>query len=274
PAGADALGTKVEIKNMNSFRSLERAVAHEIERQTAVVESGGEVVQETRHWDEDAGVTHAMRTKEGSSDYRYFAEPDLTPMVMDRAWVDEVGANLPELPAERRGRYEEIGLDPPLAEIMSSAPPDLRRIFEDAVDAGGSPRSAANWVTGELTAWVRRNEAGPSLPLTGDQLAELVAMVDDGKVSASAAKEVLEGVLAGEGSPTAVAEARNLTQISDRSQIEDAVDGVIAGNPDAVESFRSGEEKVLGFLVGQVMRATGGKADPKIVNQVLRDRFG
>ena len=274
PAGTEALGTKVEIKNMNSFRSLERAVAHEIDRQVSLVEAGGSVVQETRHWDEDAGVTQPMRTKEGSSDYRYFSEPDLAPMVMDRTWVEEVAASLPELPARRRARYEEMGLEPALAEVMSSAVAVLRGIFEDAVGAGADTRSAATWLTGEVTAWMRRNEQVSAAPITGPQLAELLSMVEEGAVSSSAAKEVLEGVLAGEGSPRAVAEARDLTQISDLSEIDGAVDEVMAANPDAVESYRGGEQKVLGFLVGQVMRATGGKADPKLVNQVLRDRLG
>ncbi len=274
PEGAEEFGTKVEVKNMNSFRSLERAVAYEIKRQIEVNETGGSVIQETRHWDEEAGVTHSMRTKEGSSDYRYFTEPDLVPMVMDDAWVTEVRSTLPELPAERRSRYETQGLGSELAGILSSAPSPLRAIHDAAVEAGAQPKVSANWLTGEITAFLRRTETTPAaLALTGAELAELGAIVEEGVVSSSAAKDVLEGVLAGEGSPRAVAEARDLVQISDTSALEQMVDEVLAGNPEAVENYRAGEQKVVGFLVGQVMRASQGKADPKLVNQLLRTKL-
>ncbi|MEX1037347.1 MAG: Asp-tRNA(Asn)/Glu-tRNA(Gln) amidotransferase subunit GatB [Acidimicrobiia bacterium] len=273
PIGVETLGTKVEVKNMNSFRSLERAVQYEIDRQIALVESDGAVVQETRHWDEEAGLTRSMRSKEGSSDYRYFAEPDLTPMEMDEAWIDRVAATLPELPAKRIDRYVGSGLEVSLAEILSGAEAPIRELYEAAVGAGADARSAANWVTGEITAWLRREETdADSLPLTGTQLAELISLVDEGKVSASAAKDVLNGVLDGEGDPGDVATKRDLIQISDAGTIEAAVDIVLADNPDAFASLRDGEEKVLGFLVGQVMRATQGKADPKLVNDVIRER--
>jgi len=272
--GSDELGTKVEIKNMNSFRSLERAVDFEIARQIEALEAGGELVQETRHWDEESAVTHPMRTKEGSSDYRYFTEPDLVAMVMDEAWVDEVRARLPELPAARRSRYVNAGLDVDLAGVLSDAATELRDVYEAAVAGGASPRSAANWVTGEVTAWLRRTETEPAdIPLTGAQLAELVAIMEDGTVSSSAAKEVLGGVLAGEGDPRSVAESRDLVQISDSSALEAAVDEALASNPDAVESYQAGEAKVVGFLVGQVMRATQGKADPQLVNEMLREKL-
>jgi aspartyl-tRNA(Asn)/glutamyl-tRNA(Gln) amidotransferase subunit B len=274
PEGADELGTKVEVKNMNSFRSLERAVAYEIERQGGVLEAGGELVQETRHWDEEAGVTHSMRTKEGSSDYRYFTEPDLVPMMMDSEWVEEVRARLPELPAARRERYVQAGLDVDQAGVLSASPQRLRLVFEEAVAAGAPAKASANWVTGEVTGWLRRTETDPSsVQLTGGQLGELVAMVEDGTVSSSAAKEVLEGVLAGEGEPRDVATARDLTQISDTSALESAVEEALAANPDAVASYQDGEIKVIGFLVGQVMRATQGKADPKVVNDILTEKL-
>jgi aspartyl-tRNA(Asn)/glutamyl-tRNA(Gln) amidotransferase subunit B len=275
PEGETLLGTKVEIKNMNSFRSLERAVAYEIVRQVEVLESGGSLVQETRHWDEEAGVTHSMRVKEGSSDYRYFTEPDLVPMHLDREWVDRVRANIPELPAARRARFVDSGLDPDQAAVLSDAAPALRDIFAAAVAAGAPARPTANWLTGEVIAWIRRSESSPeTVPLTGSQLAELVTMVEEGTVSSSAAKEVLEGVLAGEGDPGEVAAARDLLQISDDSALETAVAEVLEQNPDAVTSYRSGETKVVGFLVGQVMRATGGKADPKRVNELLVEALG
>lgn len=273
--GDEALGTKVEIKNMNSFRSLELAVAYEIDRQIELVEGGGLVVQETRHWDEEAGVTQSMRTKEGSSDYRYFAEPDLTPMEMSEHWVNQVRDTLPELPDARRARYEVTGVEPALAAVLSSAEPPIRHLFDAAVAAGGPPRAAANWLTGEVTAWYRRTDTTPEdLNLSGAALVELLSLVEANTVSPSAAKEVLDGVLRGEGNPTVVADARDLLQISDAAAIEAAVDETLAANPDAFESLKGGEEKVIGFLVGQVMRATNGKADPKIVNELLRSRAG
>jgi aspartyl-tRNA(Asn)/glutamyl-tRNA(Gln) amidotransferase subunit B len=275
PEGQEELGTKVEVKNMNSFRSLERAVQFEIDRQTELIEGSGTVVQETRHWDEEAGRTRSMRSKEGSSDYRYFAEPDLTPMEMDEARVERVRATLPELPAKRVERYVTSGLDESIAGVLSGAVVPMRELYESAVAQGADARAAANWVTGEITAWQRREDADTDeVPLSGAQLAELIGLIDEGMVSTSAAKDVLEGVLAGEGDPGEVARSRDLLQISDASAIEEAVDTVLADNPDALASLQAGEEKVLGFLVGQVMRATQGKADPKLVNEVIRARAG
>lgn len=274
PEGEETLGTKVEVKNMNSFRSLERAVDYEIARQISVVEGGGELIQETRHWDEEADVTHPMRTKEGLSDYRFFTEPDLVPMVMSDEWIEEVRATLPELPAARRASYEDHGLDGDLAQVLSAAPKELRNIYYEAISDGAAPKAVANWLTGEVTAWLRRNDADPAdMSLTGPHLGDLIAMVEDGTVSSSAAKDVLQGVLEGEGSPRTVAESRDLVQISDTGALEEAVLGVLGENPDAVESYRGGEKKVVGFLVGQVMRATQGKADPKMVNQILTEKL-
>ena len=274
PQGSTDLGTKVEVKNMNSFRSLERAVEHEIARQIGLVDSGGKVVMETRHWDEEAGVTHSMRTKEGSSDYRYFVEPDLVPMVLDREWVRQIQETLPELPASRRERYRRDGLGDALAGVLAAADPALRHIYEDAVTVGADPKAAANWVTGDVIAWLRRRELDPiELQLDGAALAELVGMVGEGRISSSAAKDVLDGVLSGEGPPAEVAETRDLIQISDRASLETLVAEVLAANPKAVEGYRGGDEKVVGFLVGQVMRATQGKADPRMVDELLREQL-
>jgi aspartyl-tRNA(Asn)/glutamyl-tRNA(Gln) amidotransferase subunit B len=274
PQGDATLGTKVEVKNMNSFRSLERAVAYEITRQSQLRDSGGEILMETRHWDEEAGVTHSMRTKEGSSDYRYFTEPDLVPMVMSDDWIGQVRSTIPELPAQRRASYMDQGLDRDTAVVLADTPVELRTIYANATAGGASAKSVSNWITGELTGWIRRNDIDPGdLSLSGADLGELVDMVEDGTVSVSAAKEVLAGVLAGEGGPRTVAQSRDLIQISDSGALEEAVDGVLAANPDALESYRGGEQKVVGFLVGQVMRATGGKADPKLVNEILRSKL-
>ena len=275
--GSDApLGTKVEIKNMNSFRSLERAVAYEIQRQTARLAMGESIVMETRHWDEEAGVTRGGRTKEGSSDYRYFPDPDLVPMDIDRSWAEEMARLLPELPAQRRSRYESMGIDPAQAGTLAVANHSLRELFEEAVGAGAEPVQSGNWVTGEVVAELRRS--GQSLPegarLRGPDLARLLKMVECGELSRSAAREVLAGVMAGEGSPEEVATARDLLQISDTSVLEGAVDAVLASNPAEFDRLAAGERKLIGFFVGQVMRRTRGKADPKLASNLIRDRAG
>ncbi len=273
PQGTETLGTKVEIKNMNSFRSLERAVDYEISRQIQALEAGEKLVQETRHWDEAAGVTHSMRSKEGSSDYRYFTEPDLVPLEISADTVEEIRATLPEPPAERRARYEGLGVDQQNAGVLVAGPRELRELFDDAVEAGAPARTAANWITGEITAYLRRNET--ALESTGGSaaaLAELAGLVEDGSLSATAAKDVLSGVLDGEGSPQQVAESRDLLQIQDRGALEDAVDDVLSANPDQFRQLQEGNQKVIGFFVGQVMRATGGKADPRQVQEILRSR--
>ena len=275
--GPDApLGTKVEIKNMNSFRSLERAVAYEIERQTACLAASGEIVMETRHWDEEAGVTRGGRTKEGSSDYRYFPDPDLVPMEIDRSWEDEMAALLPELPARRRGRYEGMGIDPAQAGTLAVADRGLRGLFEEAVAAGAEPVQAGNWVTGEVVAELRRSGQSSleGTSLRGPDLARLLRMVEGAELSRSAAREVLTGVMAGEGSPRDVATARDLLQISDASVLDAAVDAVLAAHPAEFGRLAAGERKLIGFFVGQVMRRTRGKADPKLASSLIRDRAG
>ena len=276
PGPEAPLGTKVEIKNMNSFRSLERAIAYEIQRQTALLVAGQRIVMETRHWDEEAGVTRGGRVKEGSSDYRYFPDPDLVPMDIDRSWEEEIAALLPELPAERRSRYVNLGIDPAQAATLAGADDHLRRIFEEAVEAGAAPAQACNWVTGEVVATLRRSamESLRGSPLTGASLAKLLSMIEQSAVSASAAREVLAGVMSGEGSPEEVAAARDLLQISDAGILESALEAVIAANRAEFARLRNGERKLIGFFVGRVMRETRGKADPKLASSLIRDRAG
>jgi aspartyl-tRNA(Asn)/glutamyl-tRNA(Gln) amidotransferase subunit B len=269
PTSSSPLGTKVEIKNMNSFRSLERAVSYEIERQIKQLDRGGLLVQETRHWDEEAGVTHGMRTKEGSSDYRYFADPDLLPIILDESWIDPIRSQLPELPAARRARMAALGIEGQVLASLNGADPVLRELFDQTVAIGADPVATANWVSGEITAIFRKSEQ----TLSPQHLSELIAMIGNGVISASAAKEVLAGVTEGEGNPAAVAQAHDLLQTSDETAVAEVVDEVLEANPDAVERYRRGEEKVLGFLVGRVMAATKGKADPKLVNQILHRRL-
>ena len=270
PAGSTELGTRTEVKNVNSLRSLQRAVLFEIERQIGVVEAGDTVHLETRHWNEDTGVTKGMRSKEESEDYRYFQEPDLLPLHIDLAWQERVRDSLPELPSRLRERLLAEGVDPTATEVMVASP-ELAEVHGRAVAAGADPRSSALWITGEVVAYLRRQEVAiGDTGLTGERVAQLAAMVADGALSATAAKEVMAGVLAGEGDPKDVAEARDLLQISDEGALQEAIASVLLENEDALEKLRTGDMKPLGFLVGQVMKATGGKADPKIVQEILR----
>jgi aspartyl-tRNA(Asn)/glutamyl-tRNA(Gln) amidotransferase subunit B len=274
PAGSTTLGTRTEVKNVNSLRSLQRAIAFEIERQVGVLESGGSVTQETRHWNEARAETTAMRSKEESEDYRYFQEPDLLPLHVDRPWQQRVRAALPELPAIRRGRFRAAGVDADTADALTDSKP-LGELFEEAVAGGGDARIIGNWLSGEVVAYLRRTEREvEETSLAGRHLTDLAAMVGAGRLSATAAKEVLSAVLDGEGDPEAIAEARDLIQVTDTSAIEAAVDDVIAANGDAFAKLQGGDDKPIGFLVGQVMRASGGKADPRRVQEILRARAG
>jgi len=272
PQGSEGMGTKVEVKNLNSLRSLQRALAFEIERQSALLAGGREVEQETRHWDEAAGCTRPGRSKEESSDYRYFPEPDLVPVTLDPARLERLRAALPELPAQRRARYRALGLDAYTARLVVEGE-GYGGLLEETVAAGGDARAAANWLVGEVTAHLRRWGVDASdTPLTGAHLAELHGLVAGGRLSATAAKEVLGGVLEGEGSPEEVAVQRDLVQISDEGMLLAAVDEVLVAHPAEVERLRAGEERLLGFLVGRVMQATGGKAHPRRVSEVIRRR--
>ncbi len=271
PEGSDVLGTKVEVKNMNSFRSLERALEYEIERQREMLDSGVVVVQETRHWDEEAGVTHGMRSKEESSDYRYFPEPDLVPVVVDDEWKGRAAETLPELPAARLLRYRELGVEPQVAAALSVSTDGLADLFDASTVQGADPRMTANWLTGDVRAHLRRDGGDlAEIGLDAGALAELSTLVAGGRLSASAAKEVLVGVMSGEGRPEEVAISRDLLQVSDRSEIETQVTEVLAGHPDEVARARDGEEKLIGFLVGRVMQASRGKADPRLVTELVR----
>ena len=271
PAGTSALGTKAEVKNLNSFRHLRQALDYEIDRQIDRVERGGRVEQETRLWDQAAGRTQSMRSKEEAHDYRYFPEPDLPPVVVLESRVAEARTAMPELPAARRARVAaQYGLPAyDAAELTRTrAAADY---FEAVVAAGAAPKPAANWVMGELSRLL--NTAGIAIeaaPVAPAALARLIALVEGGTINASTAKGVLEQMWASGRTPDAIVEAEGLAQISDEGAIAAAVDEVIAANPKPVEQYRAGQTKLLGFLVGQVMKATGGKASPRVVNDLLR----
>ena len=272
PEGQEKLGTRAEVKNMNSLRSLQRAVAFEIQRQIGVIEGGGTIIQETRHWDENTGMTSSMRSKEESEDYRYFQEPDLVPLHVDDEWRQRVFASLPELPAARRRRLVAAGTDRQTAATMVESG-DLADMFDAAVAAGADAKLVGNWLTGEVVAYLRRNETTlAETALMPDHLCDLADLVGAGKLSSTAGKDVLGYVLAGEGAPGEVAAAHDLTQISDEGALDVEIDKILEASPEVLERLRAGDMKPIGFLVGQVMKATRGKADPKVVSELIRSR--
>jgi aspartyl-tRNA(Asn)/glutamyl-tRNA(Gln) amidotransferase subunit B len=273
-AGEEAFGTKVEIKNLNSIRSLERALRYEQERQRKALEAGERLVQETRHFDEGTGTTHTLRSKEEAFDYRYFPEPDLPPLAPDRTWIDELRAGLPELPAARRARYvAELGVSAGQSRILTQSGATAT-FFEESVALGATPSAAANWITQDLAGLL--NAARTELPdtkITPQHVADIVRLVGDGTISATGAKQVLEDAFAtGEPAETIV-ERRGLRQVTDTSALEAWVDDAIAENPEPVEQFRRGKEGALNAVLGQVMKRSGGSANPRVVRELLLRRL-
>jgi aspartyl-tRNA(Asn)/glutamyl-tRNA(Gln) amidotransferase subunit B len=273
--GPDApFGTKVEIKNMNSFSAIQKACDYEIERQIKAYETGEPVVQETRLWDEGKQITKSMRSKEGSSDYRYFPEPDLGPIEVSPEQREAWRSELPELPAAKRHRYaEELGLSIYDARVLTDER-SMAEYFEAAVAAGGDPKGVANWVTGDIAAHVNANRlAIAELPLQPAQLAEMVQLIENGTISGKIAKDILPELLEQGGSPRAIVEAKGLGMISDPAAITAVVEELLAAHPEEVEAFRGGKTKLQGFFVGQLMKRTGGRADPKLANQILSQKL-
>jgi aspartyl-tRNA(Asn)/glutamyl-tRNA(Gln) amidotransferase subunit B len=277
--GETTLGTRTEIKNLNSFKAVERAIDTEIRRQIAIIEEGGTIHQETRHWDAERARTIAMRSKEDAQDYRYFPEPDLLPLEPDPTWVEKLRAELPELAAERRARFERsYGLPPYDAEVLT-ARRDLADYFEAAVAAHPNPKAIANWVMGELLRVVHERRLDDALvierwPIEPERLAELVALIDDHTISGKIAKTVFEDMVGTGDAARVVVERRGLVQVTDEDAIAAAVRTVLAASPDRVAEYRGGKEKLLGFFVGQVMKETKGKANPGLVNAILKRELG
>jgi len=274
PEGAAELGTRVEIKNLNSFRAVIGAVEHEIWRQGQALDAGETLVQETRLWDDDRGVTEPMRTKETAMDYRYFPEPDLTPLVVDDEWIGRIRAELPELAGARRRRLvAECGLSEYDAGILTGDKA-LADLFEGTVAAGAPAKAAANWLTGEFLRLMKEGGLDAAqTKLEPKTLADLIALVEKGTLNAPAAKQVFGKLFEAGGSPAEMVKELGLAQISDEDEIGGVVDEVIGEHPDAAENFRKGREQALKFLVGQVMRKTRGRANPQLVNEVLRGRL-
>ncbi len=272
PEGAEAFGTKVEIKNMNSVRSLERALAFEIDRQAAALDAGESVVQETRHWDEDAGATKSMRSKEEAFDYRYFPEPDIPALDPDHAWIETIRTTLPELPAVRRARYEaELGLRHDVARVLV-ADRVATALFEETIADGADPAAAANWITQDLAGL--QNRAGDTASkVTARHLVDLLALIGDGTISGAGAKQALEHVFETGDDVAEVVDRHGLRQVSDSGEVGAIADRVIADHPDVVAKFRGGNQAVIGYLVGQVMKASGGSANPALAQELLRERL-
>ncbi|HEX2766037.1 MAG TPA: Asp-tRNA(Asn)/Glu-tRNA(Gln) amidotransferase subunit GatB [Candidatus Limnocylindria bacterium] len=277
PRGSTTFGTKVEVKNLNSFRSLERALEYEVARHAEALVRGEPIVQETRGWDESAGRTIVQRSKEEANDYRYFPEPDLPPLRPSPAWVEELRARLPELPAQRRARYvEQLGLTPYDAGVLTGDAA-LADYFDAVVAAGIDPKRAANWVSGEFSRLLNQHAAeglrADAVALRPEGLAELIAAVEAGEVSQSNAKDVLATAFESGESPRAVIEREGLAQVSDAGAIGAEIDAVIGEFTAQVAEYRSGKTQVFGFLVGQVMKRTAGRADARLVNEELRRRL-
>lgn len=274
PWGQEAFGTRSEIKNLNSFRSVERAISYEIQRQADILEEGGRVIQETRTWDENKGQTLGMRSKEESDDYRYFPEPDLPPIVVDPAWVQELKDNLPELPAAKRARLIDVeGLPPYDAGIIttSKAMADfydgVRAHYEDA-------KKVSNWIMGDLLAQVNAEGVELSeIKIKPEQLATLLKLQDEGVISGKIAKEVFIEMFATGNDPEAIIKAKGLVQISDEGALNTVIEEVLNSNPKSIEDFKAGKKQAMGFLVGQVMKATKGQANPGLVNKLLGEKL-
>ena len=272
PVGQKEFGTKVEIKNMNSFSAIQRAIDYEIERQTAALEAGEKIVQETRLWEEGSQRTVSMRTKEGSSDYRYFPEPDLAPLEVSAEQKQNWKEELPELPAAKRHRYEsELGLSPYDARVLT----DDRAVaeyFETTVANGASPKQAANWVMGDITAYLNNEKLSiTEIALQPTTLAELISLIEDKTISGKIAKEILPELLKKGGSVKEMVKDKGL--ISDPAVLESLIDKILAANPKELEQYRNGKTKLLGFFVGQMMKETSGRADPQLTNQLLAKKL-
>ena len=274
PVGQKEFGTKVEIKNMNSFSAIQKAIDYEIERQIEAVETGEPIFQETRLWEEGSQRTISMRSKEGSSDYRYFPEPDLPPLEISPEQLEAWKAELPELPTQKRHRYEtELGLSAYDARVLTDDR-TVAEYFEAAIAGQANPKLVANWITQDIAAYLNNNKLSINeIALTSDTLAELVNLIEQGIISGKIAKDILPELLTKGGSAKELVESKGLIQISDTGELEEIIDEVLAAHPQEVEKFRNGKTKLKGFFVGQVMKKTSGRADPKLTNQLLTKKL-
>jgi len=274
PPGAAEFGVKTEVKNVNSFKGVLRALEFEVERQRRTLESGGTVVQETRGWDDAKGVTVPMRTKEEAHDYRYFPEPDLVPVMVGREWVEEIRASLPELPLARCKRIaEQYGIPDYDAGVLTASRA-MADYFEECAALSADAKAVSNWLMGDMQYLLKENNAEiAECKIIPQALAEMLALIDDGTISGKIAKDVFAEMFQTGDPPAEIVKKKGLEQIADSDQLAAIVDKAIADSPKAVDEFKKGKERALGFIVGQVMKATRGKANPKMVNELLRERL-
>lgn len=273
PEGAKEFGTRAEIKNLNSFRALERAIEYEVERQKEIIEDGGHVVQETRTWDDANGVTLSMRSKEEAHDYRYFPDPDLVPINLDDAWIEEIRQGLPELPAARKVRLLEAGVPEDSADLIVASKP-MADYFDEGAKATENVKGLANWLLGDVSAYLNsENVEIKDFIISPANLGQLVNLIDKGVLSSKLAKKVFVEMLKENEEPKVLVKKLGLEQVSDAGELEKIVDEAIAANPQSVEDFRAGKKKAIGFLVGQIMKATHGKANPGMVNKMLQEKM-
>jgi aspartyl-tRNA(Asn)/glutamyl-tRNA(Gln) amidotransferase subunit B len=274
PKGEKEFGIRAELKNMNSFHNVQHALEYEIQRQRAILEGGGRVVQETRLWDVPQGVTHSMRGKEEARDYRYFPEPDLVPVVISDGWKENIKNTIPELPMEKRERFiSEYGVPSYDAGVLT-ADRDLADYYEETVRLCGKPKIASNWVMGDFLAYLNEEKLEVTeSPVTPRTLAELIEIIEDGTISGKIAKEVFEDMWKSEKDPREIVEEKGLVQITDTAELEKIVEEVLAASQKQLEQYKSGKTQLFGFFVGQTMKATRGKANPQIVNELIKKKL-
>lgn len=274
PKGSKEFGTRAEIKNVNSFAALQRAIEYEIERQIEIIEEGGEVVQETRLWDDASRETRSMRGKEDAHDYRYFPEPDLMPLEISREWVEEIRAKMPELPNQKRKRYQEIGLSEYDASVIVEQM-GLALFFDKVLELGANPKTAVNFIMGEITAYLKEEHIEiTDTKLTPDNLAELISLIEKGTISNNIGKQIIIEMMKDGTKASVIVEKKGLSQISDEGAIKELVQKVVDAHPNEVEAYKNGKTNLLGFFVGQVMKETKGRANPKTVNQLIKEIIG
>jgi aspartyl-tRNA(Asn)/glutamyl-tRNA(Gln) amidotransferase subunit B len=274
PKGQKEFGTRTELKNMNSFRHVEMALEYEIKRQISLLEDGERVLQETRLWDVDEGVTASMRGKEEAHDYRYFPDPDLVPVSVDESWIEQIRESLPELPSEKRERFvKQYSIPDYDAAIITSTKP-LAMYYEEVVRLFPEPKTVSNWIMGDLLRELKRDEREiDQCPVTPLHLAEMLSMIKDGTISGKIAKDVFEEMVRTGEKPSKIVQEKGWIQILDKGEIERAIETAIQGNPKLVDDYRKGKEKLFGFFVGEVMKQTKGKANPKLLNELLRKKL-
>lgn len=274
PKGSKEFGTRAEIKNVNSFKALQRAIEYEIDRQIDIVEDGGKVVQETRLWDDNEGITKSMRGKEDAHDYRYFPEPDLMPLKISREWVEEIQSKMPELPAQKRKRYMDLGLSEYDAGIIVEQM-GLALFFDKVLELGANPKIAVNFIMGEIAAYLKEEKIEiTDTKLTPENLAQLIGLIEKGTISNNIGKQIIFDMMKTGEMAASIVEKKGLSQISDTGAIKEMVQKVVDANQAQVEAYRGGKTQLLGFFVGQVMKETKGRANPQTVNELLKEILG